>query len=65
MTSRKEKGGERMKHVQMLSSEKPMKAEETAWVWWKNLFPAGLGGQNLQNQQMVWLVSRVDQWLQK
>jgi hypothetical protein len=50
-----------MKHVKVLTSEKPASADEWAWVDVKNvLFP----GQNLSNDAAVKLASDVDQWLQ-
>ncbi len=50
-----------MKHVMVLSSEKPACAEQTAWVEFKNVF----GGLPLTNTQATWLATQVDQWLQK
>lgn len=65
-----------MKHVQVLSSQKPAKAEETAWIQLKDIIgnnytaPA-LGGfvgpvaSNMSGEQSGWLAAQFDNWLQK
>ena len=50
-----------MKHVKVLSSEKPACAEQTAWVEFKNVF----GALPLTNNRAEWLATQVDQYLQK
>lgn len=50
-----------MKHVKVLSTEKPMHAAETAWIRLKDLLP----GNTLTGNQLAWFASQVDQALQK
>lgn len=50
-----------MKHVKVLSTEKPARAEETAWLEFKNIFRR----LNLTVEQQAWLDAQVDNWLQK
>lgn len=50
-----------MKHMKVLSSEKPVQADETAFVQFKNVF----GTLPLSNAQAVWVASLIDQRLQK
>lgn len=50
-----------MKHVMVLSSEKPACAEQTAWVEFKNVF----GALPLTGDQALWVATQFDQWLQK
>ena len=50
-----------MKHVKVLSTEKPMQADEVAWVRLKDFLP----GNALTANQLQWLASQVDETLQK
>lgn len=50
-----------MKHVKVLSTEKPAFAEETSWLEFKNIFRR----LNLTGEQQDWLDAQVDNWLQK
>lgn len=61
-----------MKHLKVLSAEKPLKAEEVAWIQLKDLIgpnipkvgpvtPTG----NMSNEQVRWLTAQWDNWLQK
>ncbi|MBI4558357.1 MAG: hypothetical protein HY706_12315 [Candidatus Hydrogenedentes bacterium] len=55
-----------MKHLKVLSNQKPAQAAETAWVQLKDIICVGNlcpGGLNLR--QGKWLATQVDQWLQK
>jgi len=49
-----------MKHVKVLSTEKPACASQVAWVELKNLF----GPLKLRPAQSNWLVALIDNWLQ-
>jgi hypothetical protein len=49
-----------MKHVKVLSTNKPVAAEQVAWVELKNIF----GPLKLRNAQANWLVALFDNWLQ-
>ncbi|GMV93023.1 MAG: hypothetical protein AMXMBFR82_28010 [Candidatus Hydrogenedentota bacterium] len=49
-----------MKHVKVLSTEKPVCAEQVAWVEFKNIF----GPLKLRPEQQNWLVALIDNWLQ-
>ncbi|GMU94107.1 MAG: hypothetical protein AMXMBFR4_31650 [Candidatus Hydrogenedentota bacterium] len=49
-----------MKHVKVLSTNRPVAAEQVAWVELKNIF----GPLKLRNQQAFWLVSLIDNWWQ-
>ncbi len=49
-----------MKHVKVLSTGKPVAAEQVAWVELKNIF----GPLKLRDSQAFWLVSLFDNWLQ-
>jgi len=53
----------RMKHVKALSTEKPMKAAEVAWVQLKDIIGIGKGN-NLSPNQSNWLSMQKDNWLQ-
>jgi hypothetical protein len=61
----KEKGGEvRMKHVKVLSSERPAKADETSYITLKEVItPGGLG--TLSDAASTWLFAMWDTYLQK
>lgn len=50
-----------MKHVKVLSSEKPMQAQETSWVEWKQIW----GPLKLSGAQTQWLAAVMDNALQK
>ena len=49
-----------MKHVKVLSTEKPISAEQVAWVELKNIF----GPLKLRPAQAGWLVALFDNWRQ-
>jgi hypothetical protein len=49
-----------MKHVKVLSTEKPVRANQVAWVELKNIF----GPLKLRPEQQNWLVALFDNWLQ-
>lgn len=49
-----------MKHVKVLSTERPARADETAWVELKNIF----GPLKLRSEQATWLLALIDSWLQ-
>jgi hypothetical protein len=48
-----------MKHMKVLSNEKPAEAIETAWVQFKNVF----GTLPLTANQALWVNSQIDQKL--
>ena len=50
-----------MKHMKVLSNVKPKQAEVTAWVQFKNVF----GTLPLTGNQSTWVLSQIDQALQK
>jgi len=50
-----------MKHMKVLSTEKPVQADETALVQAKNIF----GTLALTPAQGTWILSEIDQALQK
>ena len=65
-----------MKHLKVLSTEKPVRAAEVAWVELKDLIGpntskasttgfVGAVTTNLSNEQVGWLTAQVDNWLQK
>ena len=49
-----------MKHVRMLSTEKPAGAEQVAWVELKNIF----GPLKLRPAQQQWLIALIDNFFQ-
>ena len=51
-----------MKHVKVLSTEKPRPAYYTAWVELKDIIGFGRA---LNNVQATWLASQIDNALQK
>lgn len=51
-----------MKHVKVLSSERPACSAITAWVQLKDIIGIGRG---LNPTQAIWLASQIDNWLQK
>ena len=53
---RREEVSRRMKHVKVLSTKKPVAAEQVAWVELKNIF----GPLKLRPQQAGWLVALFD-----
>lgn len=53
-----------MKHMKVLSSEKPALADEVAPVQAKNVFGFGAGSA-LSAAQGTWVLSEIDQSLQK
>ena len=53
-----------MKHVKVLSSERPAKADETSYITFKELItPGGLG--TLSSNGAAWLTGLWDTYLQK
>jgi hypothetical protein len=61
-----------MKHLKVLSTEKPIKAEEVAWIQLKDLVATnipkvGFVGPtgNMSQEQVRWLATQWDNWLQK
>jgi len=50
-----------MKHVKALSTEKPMKAAEVAWVQLKDI----ISKNPLGDAQARWMIWQFDNWLQK
>jgi len=50
-----------MKHVKALSTEKPMKAAEVAWVQLKDI----ISKNPLGDAQAWWVLTQFDNWLQK
>jgi hypothetical protein len=50
-----------MKHVKVLSTEKPVVAEEAAWVELKNI----IGGMALTGGQIDWVLEQIDDALTK
>jgi len=51
-----------MKHVKVLTIEKPAVAEETAWVSLKNIL---LPGAFLNTSQSNWVLAQLNNWLSK
>lgn len=51
-----------MKHVKVLSGERPACGAITAWVQLKDIIGIGRG---LNRTQAIWLASQIDNWLQK
>ena len=49
-----------MKHVRMLSTEKPARADQVAWVELKNI----IGPLKLRPAQQTWLISLIDNFFQ-
>ncbi|MBN2308369.1 MAG: hypothetical protein JXR94_05325 [Candidatus Hydrogenedentes bacterium] len=49
-----------MKHVKVLSTERPVHADQFAWVELKNIF----GPLKLNADQARWLLAAIDNWLQ-
>jgi hypothetical protein len=49
-----------MKHMKVLTNEKPAQADEVAWVELKNIW----GPLKLRPEQARWLLSAIDNWLQ-
>jgi hypothetical protein len=60
-----------MKHLTVLSTERPAKAQETAWVQVKDLIASNykgggfFGGGNMSAEQLGWLATQWDNALQK
>lgn len=59
-----------MKHVKVLSTEKPAQADEVAWIQLKDIIggnqpPGKAFGGNLIPGQAGWMMARFDQWMQK
>lgn len=50
-----------MKHIHMMTTVKPVKAEEVAWVQLKDL----IGKTAITPQQSEWLSLQLDNYLQK
>ncbi len=50
-----------MKHVKVLSTEKPVVAEEASWVELKNI----IGGMALTSGQIDWVLEQIDDALTK
>ena len=49
-----------MKHVRMLSTEKPASADQVAWVGLKNI----IGPVKLRPEQQQWLIALIDNFFQ-
>ena len=61
-----------MKHVKVLTVEKPARAEEVAWIQLKDILGTNKFGNpninplgNMSQQQARWLITQFDNWLQK
>jgi hypothetical protein len=61
-----------MKHVKVLSTEKPVQAQEVAWVQLKDIIGTNKAGNpalnpqgNMSIAQTRWLAAQIDMWLQK
>lgn len=48
-----------MKHVKVLTTERPARADQVAWVELKNIF----GPLKLRPEQARWLLAGIDTWL--
>jgi hypothetical protein len=61
-----------MKHVKVLTVEKPARAQQVAWVQLKDVLGTNKAGNpainplgNMSQQQARWLINQFDNWLQK